>query len=139
MRGKIHYCPVCGKELLKITGAGGVELYSVCKDSACRTMIKNNNISEMDIEIYSRLQDKLLDKEIRKSTEQFQDYMLLKENMKGALMSLLTNQPSENRKVVYNIVTAKSHNDAVALFNSKFKYTSIKPERVVRVQVKIDD
>ena len=139
MRGKISYCPICGKKLIDITGTGGTLLYSVCKDSSCRTMIKDNHISEMDIEIYSRLQEKGLYKAIQKSAEQYQDYILLKENMNGALMSLLTNQPSENRKVFYNIVNAPSHEYALKYFNDKFKYSKIKPERVVKVRIELDD
>ena len=139
MRGKISYCPVCGKELINIFGANGTLLYSVCNDSSCRIMIKDNHISEMDIEIYARLQEKGLYKAIQKSTEQYQNYMLLKEKLNGPLLSLLTSSPTESRKVAYNIVNAPSYEDALKYFSDKFKYSKIKPERVVRVRIDLDD
>ena len=139
IRGKISYCPICGKKLVDITGTDGILLYSVCKDSSCRTMIKDNHISEMDIDIYCRLQEKNLLNTLDNKNKKYQEYMLLKENTQDALISLLTNNPTESRRVAYNIVRAYSHDEALKYFNDKFRMGKIKPERVVKVQVRVDD
>lgn len=122
------FCPKCGSELHSELSTSGKTLYSICKNSKCRTFIKGNIVDVMDIDIYSRLQCKF----------EYKDsgyFMLLKENLSGPLLVKNTNNALEKCKNTLCIIEADSKQDAANKFKDKFKYIKISEDMIVPIRI----
>ena len=130
IKAEYLYCPVCRTKLYKVRGTSNNELYSVCTNSSCRKFIKNDSIAEMDISIYSRIQPFF-----PYDNTDTNIFILLKENLKGPLMSKATNGPFDKDRCMYNIVHAESREDAVDKFQKKFEHIEITGEMVAPIHI----
>lgn len=130
---EISICPKCGCKLIDITTTS-TNLYKLCPDSTCRTMIKDDFISEMDIDIYSRLQQKF-NFEKTQDSNGIRAYMLLKENLSGPLLVKNSNKDLSSSKVAFCIVKANDKASAFKLFKQRFEVIKITPDMVVEVDI----
>lgn len=133
INSKYAFCPKCGNKLVNICSANTL-LYELCPESTCRTMIKNNNISEMDIDIYSRLQQKVNFKKTT-DTRGIRAYMLLKENLSGPLLIKNSSSNLSNTKVAFCIVKAEDKSNAIKLFKQRFEVIKVTPDMVVEISI----
>ena len=129
-------CPKCGCKLIKVRTSNSE--CSLCTDSTCRTMIKNDIISEMDMDIYSRLQQRLGFKKAKES-KGFKAYMLLKEDLSGPLLVKNTNKTLSRAKTAFCIVKANSMDDAIKQFKERFEIIHITNDNVVEDNIVEDD
>lgn len=130
---EISICPKCGCKLIEVSTTN-TALYKLCPDSTCRTMIKDNLISEMDMDIYSRLQQKMKF-EKSQDTKGIKAYMLLKENLSGPLLVKNSNRDLGSSKVAFCIVKANDQASAIKLFKQRFEVIKITPDMVVEVDI----
>lgn len=121
------YCPQCGNKLIQIDS----EL-SICFNKACRTSISNSVISKMELDKYSKIQEKIKIVDNR----EYKTYMLLKENLSAPMLIKNTNTATETKRNTYCIIKAKNIDEAILQFQQKFKYIKVNSEMVVEVSVK---
>lgn len=126
-------CPKCGCKLININSANGV-LYKLCPESTCRTMIKNCNISEMEMDIYSRLQQKL-GFDSKTDIKGIKAYMLLKENLLGPLLVKNSRNALSNTRTAFCIVKANDVNEAIKMFKDRFDVIKITKDMIVEVSI----
>lgn len=134
---EISFCPKCGNKLINIKSTNNL-LYKVCPESTCRIMIKDGYISEMDMDIYSRLQQKVGFEKIH-DIKGIKAYMLLKENLSGPLLVKNSNKDLGNNKVAFCIVKAKDADSAMKLFKQRFEIIKVTPDMVVEVSIVEND
>lgn len=129
-------CPKCGCKLVSVNI--GNSNYRICPESTCRTMIKDSTISEMDMDIYSRLQQKINFKK-EKSSHGIKAYMLLKEDLSGPLLVKNTNKSLSRTKTAFCIIMANSIDDAIRQFKERFEIIHITRDNVVEISIMEDD
>ena len=124
---KIKYCPICSKELLSIDNK-----YSLCVDTGCRVIIKNNLIKQLDIDEFSNIVEKIGATPENKSN----NYMLLKTDLSGPMLLKTTNDGICNDKCMYCIIQAKSKEEAMKILKRKFKVVDITDDMIVNINIK---
>lgn len=133
INSKYAFCPRCGSKLVNINSANEV-LYGLCPESTCRTMIKDSNISEMDMDIYSRLQQKI-DFKKTTATNGIKAYMLLKENLSGPLLVKNSKNVLSSNKTAFCIVKDSDIYGAMRQFKERFEIIKITEDMVVEVSI----
>lgn len=128
---KISVCPVCSKKLIEINDPYSDTKEYLCTDNTCRIHIVENHIDKLDISTYSRMVDGL---NIQK--QEYNTYMLLKENLSGPLLQKLTNDYNEKDRSMLCIIKANSREDAINKFKRKFAYIKVTSDMVVPISVK---
>ena len=131
---KYKICPKCGSKLIDVS-INSSNICSLCTESTCRTVIKDNIISEMEIDMYSTIQQK-----IKFKREQYDSgiraYMLLKEDLSAPLLTKNTNSPFIKERTAYNIIKANSFEDAKKQFKDKFQFIKVSDDMVVEISIK---
>ncbi len=130
---KYIICPKCGCKLIDININSG-KSYKLCPESTCRTMINGETISEMELDIYSRLQQKV---GFRKEhiNSGIKAYMLLKEDLSGPLLVKNTRNSLSRTKTAFCIVKANSIDDAIKQFKERFELIKITKDTVVEISI----
>ena len=130
---KYIICPKCGCKLIDININSG-KSYKLCPESTCRTMINGETISEMELDIYSRLQQKV---GFRKEhiNSGIKAYMLLKEDLSGPLLVKNTRNSLSRTKTAFCIVKANSIDDAIKQFKERFELLKITKDTVVEISI----
>lgn len=127
-------CPVCGSKLIRFRQNSTDKQNYLCSDSRCRIVIKNNSIYEMDMTLYSKLQQQFGFSK-QKSSNGIRAYMLLKEDLSAPLLVKNTKNPLLKDRNSFCIVSAESKDDALRMFNDKFEYIKISSDMVVEINI----
>lgn len=130
---KYIICPKCGCKLVGIH-INNEKSYKLCPESTCRTMINGETISEMELDIYSRLQQRV---EINKehTSSGIKAYMLLKEDLSGPLLVKNARNSLSRTKTAFCIVKANSIDDAIKQFKERFELIKITKDTVVEINI----
>lgn len=126
-------CPKCGCKLVDIN-INSEKIYKLCPESTCRTMINGKTISEMELDIYSRLQQKAGFKKEYNSSG-IKAYMLLKEDLSGPLLVKNARNSLSRTKTAFCIVKANSIDDAIKQFKERFELIKITRDTVVEISI----
>lgn len=130
---KYIICPKCGCKLVDIN-INNEKSYKLCPESTCRTMINGETISEMELDIYSRLQQRVgFNKEHTSSG--IKAYMLLKEDLSGPLLVKNARNSLSRTKTAFCIVKANSIDDAIKQFKERFELIKITKDTVVEISI----
>lgn len=124
------YCPMCGKELAVVKMHNTDTNYYVCRDIACRTQIKFDKISIIDIDKFANLQPRFND-----SNNNDGAFMLLKEDLSAPLLQKNSNNILVRDRNKYCIIRAKDKEDAIRQFKEMFDVIRIDSEMVVPIDI----
>lgn len=129
---ELIYCPCCGSRLLKLVNNSDNNIAYLCRKTNCRILIRNSKISQMSLEGFSKLSDKVSEV----TTDDISGYMLLNEKRTGPLFVKNSNNYDERGKDTYCIVKANSIQDAITKFKRKYTYININEDNVIPVLIK---
>lgn len=129
----VHYkvCPICCSKITNIN-KNNLEI-SICNNSSCRVIIKNNKISRLNLDKFAEAQEKF---NLVNENEQSNIYMLLNEKLSGPLLIKTTNKALCNDSCMYCIIQAESREKALEIFKRKFEYIRVTDEMVVNISIK---
>ena len=130
---KYIICPKCGCKLVDIH-INNEKSYKLCPESTCRTMINGKTISEMELDIYSRLQQRIGFRKEHTSSG-IKAYMLLKEDLSGPLLVKNVRNSLSRTKTAFCIVKANSIDDAIKQFKERFELIKITKDTVVEINI----
>lgn len=127
-------CPKCGSGLVHFKNKE-IITRDLCTNSACRLSISNNKIDIMDLDEYSKIQDRVGFSRIE-GTQGVKAYMLLKENLSAPLLVKNNSDVLDTERNTFCIVQAKDKDDAMRQFNKRFAYIKITDEMIVEIIIK---